>query len=789
MTGPLYRIGRACARHHWPVVAAWLLAAVALVAVAQAAGSQNSDNLSLNGTDSKRAQDLLSRDLPDQAYGTNPIVLRSTDGKLSDSKNKQAIDAAVKSLRSTDHVIKAVSPFSSEGKGALTKNERIGYISVTLDVGASDLSEDEAQDIIDAADPAKDAGIEVSAGGYLGSAVSKADEGNSELIGIAAAVIILLFAFGTVTAMVLPIVTALIGVAASLSIISLLGHVAEVPDVSSTLATMIGLGVGIDYALFIVTRHKLQMKDGMEIRESIARSTATAGGAVVFAGGTVIIALVSLLASGIPLVGTMGYCAAVGVVVAVLAATTLLPALLGALGHRIDSLRVKLGSTHPDDHQPHGWARWARFVGARPWSSMIVGTVILLVLAAPVLNLEFGSSDAGELPDSTTARQAFDNISEGFGSGANAPLLVSAKLDPAAKPDQSQLDKIDDQQRQLEQQQQAQEQQLVEEGVPQAQAQQQVQQQTASQQQKLDQQKKLAESPATDTRLTGLENAIKKTDGIKSVSPASVDKKGTAAVFTAVPTTPPSDQATEDLVNHLRDDVIPKETRGKGITAYVGGQTAGYIDLARRISEKLPQIILIVVGLSFLVLLLAFRAILVPLKAAVANLLSVAAAYGVVTFVFQEGHGAALLGLEGPTPIVSYVPLFMFAILFGLSMDYEVFLMTQIREHFEESGDARESVVQGLAQTGRVITSAALIMVCVFSSFILTDDAVIKQFGVGLSVAIAIDATVVRCLFVPAVMTLLGKAAWWLPGGLDKVLPEISVEGQAYFDALDRQRA
>ena len=260
-------------------------------------------------------------------------------------------------------------------------------------------------------------------------------------------------------------------------------------------------------------------------------------------------------------------------------------------------------------------------------------------------------------------------------------------------------------------------------------------------------------------------------------------------MFTAVPTTPPSDPATEDLVNHLRDDVIPKETQGKGITAYVGGQTAGYIDLAKRIAEKLPQIILIVVALSFIVLLLAFRAILVPLKAAVANLLSVGAAYGVVTFVFQEGHGASLIGLEGPTPIVSYVPLFMFAILFGLSMDYEVFLMTQIREHFGESGNARESVVQGLASTGRVITSAALIMVCVFSSFILTDDAVIKQFGVGLSVAIAIDATVVRCLFVPAVMTLLGKAAWWLPSGLDRVLPEISIEGEEYFDALDKQRA
>ncbi len=789
MTGPLYRIGRVCSRHHWPVVGAWILAALALVLVAAAAGEQNSDNLSLPGTDSKRAQDLLASDLPKQAYGTSPVVLKVSSGKLTDSKHKQAVDKTVDGLKKADHVIRVVSPLDSAGAAALNKDKTIGYISVTLDEGPSDLTKDEAEAIIDTTQPAEDAGIDVSTGGYLGQAVSKSDEGNSEAIGIAAAVIILLFAFGTVTAMLLPIVTAIFGLAASLSIIRLLGHVAEVPDVSSTLATMIGLGVGIDYALFIVTRHKLQLKDGMDIRESIARATATAGGAVVFAGGTVVIALVSLLASGIPLVGTMGYCAAVSVVVAVLAATTLLPALLGALDYRINSLRVKLGRTHPDDHQPHGWARWARGVAARPWRSVTVAVVILCVLAAPVLNLELGSSDAGELPESTTARQAYDGISEGFGVGANAPLLIGVKLDPAAKPDQKQLNQVNQQQQKLKDQQQQQEEQLEAEGVPQSQAQQQVQQQTASQQKKLDQQKKLASSPSTDTRLTDLENAIKKTAGVKSVSPASLDKAGTAGVFTAVPTTAPSDPKTEDLIKHLRSDVIPSATKGNGVTAFVGGQTAGYIDLADRIADKLPQMIAIVVALSCLVLLLAFRSLLLPVKAAVANLLSVGAAYGVVTFVFQEGHGATLIGLEGATPIVSYVPLLMFAILFGLSMDYEVFLLTQIQEHYKASGDPKQAVVDGLASTGRVITSAALIMVCVFSSFILTDDAIIKQFGVGLSVAIAIDATIVRCLFVPAVMALMGKAAWWLPKPVDRVLPRISVEGEGYFEALEAKRA
>ncbi len=524
--------------------------------------------------------------------------------------------------------------------------------------------------------------------------------------------------------------TALIGLSISLALIKLLGHVVAVPSVAPTLGTMIGLGVGIDYALFIVTRHKLQLRDGMELRESIARAIATSGGAVVFAGGTVVIALVSLLASDIPLVGTMGYSAAVSVLTAVLTAVTLLPALLGALGPRIDSLRVKLGRTHPDDHQPHGWRRFALAVSHRPWRSMLAAVLVLGVLAAPILNLELGSSDSGELPKDTTARQAFDLISEGFGPGTNGPLLVGVELGSPAKGDQ--------QQKQLQQ-------------------------------------------PAADPRLTGLENAIAKTEGIESVSPAIVDKKGTAAAFTAIATTGPSDTESQDLVEHLREDVIPQATKGEDVTAYLGGQTAGYIDLASRISDKLPRMIGIVVVLSFFVLLLAFRSILLPLKAALCNLLSVGAAYGIVTFVFQEGHGAQLIGLDGAVPIVSYVPLLMFAILFGLSMDYEVFLLSQIQEHFEESGDTRKAIVDGLATTGRVITSTALIMVFVFASFVLNGNAVVKQFGIGLAVAIAIDATIVRCLLVPAIMTLFGDACWWLPRWLDRLLPKISVEGSEFF--------
>jgi RND superfamily putative drug exporter len=779
MTGPLYHLGRFCSRHHRVVIAAWLVIAVGLALGARAAGDRTNDNLTLPGTGSTQASDLLEDRLPKQAYGTTPVTLQVDAGKVAD--HDKAVNETVKQLKATPHVRDAVNPLDQ--KSLVSKDGKTAYIPVTLDAGPGDLTKDEAQAVLDATQPAEDAGIDVALGSYAGQQLSKPDTHSSEAIGLTAAVIILLFAFGTATAMALPIVTALLGLVSALSIITLIGHLGEVPTVAPTLATMIGLGVGIDYALFIVTRHKLQLRDGMEMGESIARATATAGGAVVFAGGTVVIALLSLFFAGIPLVTTLGYTAAIAVVVSVLAAVTLLPALLGVLGPRIDSLRVKLGRTHPDDHQPHGWARWARGVAARPWRSLVAGVLVLAVLSVPVLGLQLGQNDIGALPEETTARQAYDAMSDGFGAGSNGPLLIAAELGSPAKPDQDNLNKIDKQQKQLDQQKQQQTAALEAQGVPPAQAEQQVNAATADQQKQLDQKKKKAENPATDPRLAKLHDDVQKTHGVKSISPPALDKRGTAAVFTAVPTTAPSDSDTEDLVNHLRDDVVPGAAKGTDMTAYVGGQTAGYIDLAERIGAKLPSMIAIVVGLSFVVLLLAFRSVLVPVKAAVANLLSVGAAYGIVTFVFQDGHGATLVGLDGSIPIVSFVPLLMFAILFGLSMDYEVFLLTQMREHFTETRDATRAVVDGLASTGRVITSAALIMVCVFASFILNGDPVVKQFGVGLAVAIAIDATIVRCLVVPAVMTLLGKASWWLPGWAGRWLPKISIEGEEYFAA------
>ena len=723
MTAPLYAIGRFCAHHHWPTIAVWLVLAVGLVVAGQSGDSKTNDNLTLPGTDSTAATELLEDDLPEQAYGSNPLVFQAKRGaSLTSPKYANAIGESVKRLGAMHDVNSAVDPLSPAGAPFLSEDRSVAYSPVVLSVGPGELTEEQAQAVLNAGRPAEAVGLKVSVGAYVGQQLSKPDTGASDAIGIAAAIVILLFAFGTATAMVLPISSAIIGLACSLSVIRLLENAVQVPSVASTLATMIGLGVGIDYALFIVTRHKLQLGDGMDLRESIARATATAGGAVVFAGFTVVIALCSLAFAGIPLVSTLGFTAAIAVVTAVAAAVTLLPAMLGALGPRINSLRVQLGKTHPDDAEPHGWRRWAAGVASRPWRSALAALAVLVVLALPIFQLQLGQNDISALPKSTTARQAYDGLTQGFGPGVNGPLLVASEFESAKE---------------------------AREVLPR------------------------------------LEKAIGGASDVAQTSEPTLDEAGTAAVFTVISDSAPWADSTVDLVEDLRETTIPKALKGTSASSYVGGQTAGYIDLATQIGDKLPLMIAIVVGLSFVVLLLAFRSLLVPLKAAAMNLLSVAAAYGIVTAVFQLGWGASLIGLDQAIPIVSFVPLLMFAILFGLSMDYEVFLLTQMREHYKQSGDAKQAVVEGLANTGRVITSAAAIMVCVFTSFVLNGNPLVKEFGVGLAVAIAIDATLVRCLLVPAIMVLLGKRAWWLPRWMDRLVPHVSIEGEEFFAKRD----
>ena len=806
MTGGLYRLGRVCVRRRWIVLGVWLLVLVALASWARSAGQEVNDNLTLPGSGSQAATSLLEQRFPSQANGTNPVVLRAPKGKsITSSTYKKPIDDTVDALRNDPDVHKAVSPLGSDGASLVSKDKSIGYVALSLVPSPSDLSTDDAERIVALADPARAAGLEVSFGGYVGQKVSKPSTHLSEVIGLSMAVIVLMFTFGTVVAMGLPIVTAITGLVSGLSIITLLSHISEVPTVAPTLATMIGLGVGIDYALFIVTRHLEQRHDGMATRESIARATATSGGAVVFAGCTVMAALLSLAVVDIPLVTTLGYTSALVVAVAVLGAITLLPALLGIVGDRIDRLRLPLPHGRHDGNA-HGWERWGRMVAARPWPAAIGATVVLAVLALPALDLYLGQQDNAALPESTDARQAFDGMTAGFGAGANGPLLLSVDLsDKPAKPDQKNLDKLssDESDNKASAKKKAGKQEdqiaagLETQGMPPEQAQAQAQAQVKPQldkqldsiTKKSDDKKKQLEQPATDPRLQDLRTDVKGTAGVAKVSQPLVNSKGTAAVLTVTPTTAPSDRATADLVGTLRDDTIPKATAGKDMTVAVGGTTAGYVDLAAEISSRLLITIAVVVALSFLLLMLAFRSVVIPLTAGLMNLVSIGAAFGVVTAVFEKGWGASVVGLEGEVPIVSFVPLMMFAILFGLSMDYEVFLMTHIKEAWTRTGENKAAVIAGVATTGRVITSAALIMVSVFFAFVINGDPTVKQFGVGMGVAVAVDATLVRCLLVPAVMVLIGRANWWFPRVLDRIVPNFSIEGEEWFRERDAAAA
>jgi RND superfamily putative drug exporter len=707
---------------------AWLVVVVAVALIARSAGQETSDNLHLPGTGSEAATDLLDARFPSQANGSVPIAFRAPSGaKLTDSKYQQAIESATKTYANEAVVESAVSPFGSKGAGQLNKAKTIGFISLTLKESQSELSVDEADRLVDVSQSLEDAGLDVGAGGYLGQKVSKPSTHLSEVVGLAAAIVILLFTFGTAVAAGLPILTAVLGLVAGMGIITLLSHTVDVPTSAPALATMIGLGVGIDYALFVVTRHRRHLAGGMEVEESIARAGATSGGAVVFAGSTVIIALASLSAAGIPLVRTLGFTAAIVVAIAVAAAITLLPAILALIGPRINRLALPGLKTHHDE-RPHGWARWAAFVGAHPWPALAAGFAILIVLAIPILSLTLGQQDNGAFPKDTESRKSYDLMTEGFGAGSNGPILVAVELTKPAQEGQG--------------------------GTP-------------------------------DPRLTRLGNDLQSTKDVAAVSPPLVNKDGSAAVYTVTPATAPSAEPTTDLVNTLRDDVIPKATQGQGMSADVGGTTAGYIDLADEISNKLPLVIAIVLALSFVLLLLAFRSLLVPLKAVVMNAFSILAAFGVVTYAFDHQWTANLIGLEHTIPIVSFVPLMMFAILFGLSMDYEVFLMTHVREQWKETGDPHDAVVHGLASTARVITSAALIMVSVFCAFVINGNPTVKQFGLGMAVAVAVDATVVRCLLVPAIMSLLGRAGWWMPEWMDRATPELSIEGDEWFAARD----
>jgi len=733
----LYRLGGLAARRPAPVLVLWIVVVVGLGIAGSQAGSKASNSLSLPNTGSQEATDLLEKRFPGEAQGSSPVVIRSADsGELTSLANQRAINRSVEAARRSPFVQSAEGPFealaaeeegqpSKGGGGAISLNRKTAFYSVTLKQQITAYTNGEMADLTDQVNrPLTEAGLESAVGGAIGSAAEKPASDTSELIGIMVAIVILMLAFGSAVSMLLPIVTALLGLAVSINLIILASHLIAIPSVGPTLGIMIGLGVGIDYSLFVLSRHREQADAGMDLKESIARSVATSGSAVTFAGGTVIIALLSLAVARIPIITAMGYTAAIAVVVAILAATTLLPAILGLLGPRYDSLRLPFlrSGGSKTDHDRSGWARWARGVAKMKWTSAIGALLVLLALAFPALSLELGQVDTADGPKDAQPTKAYNLLSSGFGKGSNGPILVAVRLDG---------------------------------------------------------------KPEGKGGLTNLAKQIEKQPNVASVSPPQVNSSGSAATLTVTPKSAPPSEATQQLVERLRSETIPKALDGTGLEAFVGGVTAGYIDLADEITKKLPLVIAIVILLSFLLLLVAFRSIAIPAQAAVMNLLGVAASYGLLVAIFQWGWAASAIGLAGAVPIVSFVPLIMFAILFGLSMDYEVFLVSHIDEERENGASTTDAVVRGLSRSAKVITSAALIMIAVFGSFVLTDDPTVKQFGLGLAFAIAIDATVIRCVLVPAIMVIMGKANWWLPSWLDRILPRIGIEGTAFIEKLD----
>ncbi|GIJ48062.1 membrane protein [Virgisporangium aliadipatigenens] len=695
----LGRIGRGCAAHPRRVLGAWLLLVVAVVLAVVAYGRPVDNEVGLPGSDAQTARDLVhAHGVGDDGAGGQVVVHVGT-GRLDESARQAALTEAVAAIAAVDHVVVVTPP--ATGQGTLSADGRTGYLTVELDVPAREVDRSLAAEVDAAATPLRAHGVRTSLGGALAAAADRGDSRLSELIGLVAAAVVLVLAFGGLVAAGLPILTALLTLTCAVGAVGLAGHITGVPGVASTLATMIGLGVGIDYALFVITRHRELLARGVPVPEAVARSMAGSGSAVVFAGGTVVIALGGLAVAGVPILTTLAWSTGVAVVVAVAGAVTLLPALLALLGARVDALRL---TRAPATDGTTGWARRADRVTRRPWRYAMAATALLGLLAAPALSLRLGQTDAGDAAPGSAGRTSYDLLAAGLGPGVNGPLTVVVVLDPPA-------------------------------------------------------------TGADDPRLATARTDLSALPGVASVAPARPSPDGAIATLRVIPTTGPGDPATAALVETVRDTPVA------GTTAHVGGVVATKADLAGRVGERMWYVIAVVVVLSTVLLYLAFGAPVVAVKAAVMNLVSIGAAYGALTTVFAWGWGATLIGLDGPVPVESYVPMMLFALLFGLSMDYEVFLLTAVQEAWRRTGDNRASVRAGLAATGRVITSAAFIMVVVFAGFLLHSDPVIKMFGLGMAVAIAVDATVVRGLLVPAVMALLGPANWWHPGRSPAIVP------------------
>ncbi|HVB94158.1 MAG TPA: MMPL family transporter [Acidimicrobiales bacterium] len=705
----LAKIAGWCHDHRWRVLIGWLVALVAFNVAAGMAGSAFSNNLSGGKTG---VDQILQRAFPNEV-GSPAQVVMTTTGPIDAASVRQRTTRLVDALRPLAHVSDVVSPFVAQGARQISGDGHIAFVQVQFDEQAGDLPTAAIKNVVNTAQSFEAPGYHVALGGQAVSLVAGSKPGQSEGIGILAAIIIMLLAFGSVVAMGLPIITALFGIAVAFAVLDLLSHVVTTPVFAPQIMAMIGLGVGIDYALFVVTRYRQGLSEGRAPREATTISLATSGRSVVFAGTTVILSLLGLFILQLPFMRGLAIGAIAAVVLVMTAAVTLLPAMLGFSGRAIDSLHVPGLLQSAAEPSARGfWYRWSRSIQKRPVIAGLAALLCLVVLALPLFSMRLAFTDAGNDPTNVTTRQAFDALATGFGPGFNGPLIVAATV-PAGQ------------------------------------------------------------LPTVDR----LQSQISHTPGVAFATPVRPSRSGADAVIIAYPTTSPQSKQTESLVATLRNDVIPSSTSGSGVVALVGGETASSVDASSYIAARLPWVIGVVLLLAFLLLMAAFRSLAIPLKAVVVNMLSVGAAYGVVVAIFQWGWLGGLIGIGATAPVDPWIPLMMFTILFGLSMDYEVFLISRIREEWRITGDNSSAVADGLAKSARVITAAAAIMICVFGSFVIGDPLrVLKVFGLGLAVAILIDATLVRMVLVPSVMELLGKANWWMPAWLDRLVPRLGIE-------------
>ena len=709
----MLNVARWTMRHRRTVVVAWIVAAIGIFAVSNSVGKKTASSFTLPGTGSQQTVDLLQSHFPAQAGDADQIVFHANTGKLTDPADRAGIAATLKRVAALPHVTSVVSPYAP-GQHSISRDGTIGFATVNFDQRANALPKAAVDSVITTAESARSATLDVQLGGQAIEQAQQASLGFATVVGIAAAIVILLISFGSFSAMGLPIATALLGLGAGIGVINLASHVIDMPSFATELALMIGLGVGVDYALFIVTRFRENYRtNGGDVEQAVEAAINTSGRAVLFAGATVVIALLGMFALGVSLLNGAAVAASIGVVLVMAASLTLLPAFLSLMGPRIGRVGRRQAAREADGMRPAFWLRWVQRVQRRPAVTAIAATALMLALAAPALGLRLASSDAGNDPAGQTTRQAFDLLAKGFGPGFNGPLQMAVALPRAHD----------------------------------------------------------------SAALTELTHTLSSTPGIASVAPPRLNADGTTAAVVAYPTTSPQSAQTSGLVTRLRDTVIPPIERGTGARVYVGGATAAQVDFSHVLSSKLPLFIGVVIAVAALLLLLVFRSLVIPVQAAVMNLLSIGASLGIIQAVFERGWLGGLFGAQ-VGPIDAFIPVLAFAIVFGLSMDYEVFLVSRVHEEWQARRDASAAVREGLARTGRVITAAAAVMVAVFGAFAISGDRVLAMFGLTMASAVLLDAVVVRMLLLPAVLQLLGRTTWALPRWLDRRLPRVAIEAE-----------